>query len=280
MGKEILEFELKADTDTAKKQVNRFEDDIEGFRKRIQDKQAIKLSMNVAEIKSQIDAVKKEIKEVEDEDVKIELDANTEILKQKLTRAKAELRNYARTGDKNISVLGKLFQGVSQDIDKSRLELIKLGKSTGKLDAIEKELNQINQEFQEGKLSVQQYGAKLNSLQGNIKNTGGAFSGLKKTLKSTAGFFIAGLGLAELTQFAKASVEAFVKFEKGLARINTVANVTKDEMEGLGVEIKNIAVQFGIAKDELLETGFNISSAGVEFENVANIMRLSAITAV
>jgi hypothetical protein len=32
-------------------------------------------------------------------------------------------------------------------------------------------------------------------------------------------------------------------------------------MEALGSQIKDISVQFGIAKDELLETGFNISSA-------------------
>jgi TP901 family phage tail tape measure protein len=50
-------------------------------------------------------------------------------------------------------------------------------------------------------------------------------------------------------------------------------------MEALGVEIKNVSATFGIAKDQLLETGFNIASAGVEFENVASILRLSAITA-
>lgn len=280
MAKEILEFELKAETSEAKKEVKRFEDDIDGFRKRIQDKKAIEFSVNVAKIKSQIDNIKQQLKEVEDEDVKIELTANLERLGQQLTRAKAELRNYARVGDANISVLGKLFQGVTQDIEKSRLELIKLWKTTDGLDRIEAELNQVNKQFAEGKISIQEYGSKLNSLQGNINNTEGVFNKLKGTLQATAGFFIAGLGFAEVVDFAKESVLAFAKFENGLARINTVANVTKEEMSLLGNEIKNISVQFGIAKDELLETGFNISSAGVEFQNVASILKLASITAI
>jgi formiminotetrahydrofolate cyclodeaminase len=97
MPVEELEFELKADTTTAEKKLKRFEDDAEGFRRRIQDKKAIKLSLNVAEIKSQLDNVKQQLKEVDDEEIKIELEAETERLKQQLTRAKAELRNYART---------------------------------------------------------------------------------------------------------------------------------------------------------------------------------------
>lgn len=280
MAKEILEFELKADTSEAKKEVKRFEDDIDGFRSRIQDKKAIEFSVNVAKIKSQIDAIKQQLKEVEDEEVKIQLTADVERLGQELTRAKAELRNYARTGEANVSVLGKLFQGVSDDIEKSRLELLKLWKTTEGLDKIEAELNQVNKQFAEGKISIQEYGAKLNSLQGNINNTDGVFSKLKGSLQATAGFFIAGLGMTEVIDLAKQSVQEFAKFEQGLARINTVANVSQEQMAGLGNEIKNISVQFNIAKEELLETGFNISSAGVEFQNVANILKLSSITAV
>ena len=280
MPTETLEFELKADTTPAKKDLKKFEDDIDGFRKRIEDKKAIKFSTNVARISNEIKRVKQLIKETDDEEVKIELDANVERLKQKLGQAKRELRNYARTGEKDVSVLGKLFKNVSGDIDKTRLELLKLGKSTAPLDKIEKEISEINQQFKAGKINAQEYGSKLNSLQANAKGLGKSFTSLRGVLKWVSGFLIAGLGIQQLISFTKESVKAFATFEKWLSRINTVANTTKQNIEALGVEIKNISVQFGIAKEELLETGFNISSAGVEFQNVAGILRLSALTAV
>ena len=84
----------------------------------------------------------------------------------------------------------------------------------------------------------------MNQLQDQINNTGGVMNGLKGILKSTAGFFIAGLGMAEAISFAKESVLAFAEFEKGLARINTVANVSEEQMAGLGKQIKNISVLY------------------------------------
>jgi predicted nucleic acid-binding Zn-ribbon protein len=193
MAKETLEFELKADTKTAEKQVKKFEDDIKGFKSRIEDEEALELSLNVGKIQSQLDRVKQELKDVEDEEVKIELLAERARLKQELTQATRELRNYARTGKKDVSVLGKLFQNVSGDIDKTRLEILKLGKSTKVLDKMEKDLDSINREFQEGKINAQQYGVQLNKIQSNIKNSNKSFFSLKKTLAGVSGFLIAGL---------------------------------------------------------------------------------------
>lgn len=280
--KKELRFEFTADTKDFKSKVDEVRDDIKAFKSRIEDQEAIKLSLNVATIQKQIDLVKAKIKTAKDNwdlQAEITLTADLERMKQSLTSAKRELRNYARTGEKDVSVLGKLFAWVNSEIDKSRLELIKLGKSTEGLDKIEKQLNDLNTEFKDGKISVQEYGRKLNQLEDQISWTGGKFDGLKWILKSTAGFFIAWLGVSELISFAKESVLAFAEFEKGLARINTVANVSYEQMAGLWNQIKNISVLYWQAKDELLETGFNISSAWVEFQNVSKILELSAITA-
>lgn len=114
-------------------------------------------------------------------------------MKQSLTQSKRELRNYVRTGEKDLSVLGKLFDNVGSKIDQSRLELIKLGKSTKVLDDMERELNELNKNFKSGKISVQEYGAKMNQLEGKIQNAGKQTGFLKSQLKGLAGFLIAGL---------------------------------------------------------------------------------------
>jgi len=103
-----------------------------------------------------------------------------------------------------------------------------------------------------------------------------AFGSLKTIL--FAGWILG--ALASIWTLLKNSFTEFVAFEKWLARINTVANVSKKEMKGLWQEIQRVAETYGLAKAELLETGFNIASAWVEFQNVSKIMELSAITAV
>lgn len=133
MAQEFLEFELKAETTKAKTDLKRFEDDINATARRLASKEAIKLSTNVAKIKLEIkqlnEQIKEEIVKAEksgDFTVAIEMDAKAEVLRQQLTRSKAELRNFARTGDKNISVLGKLFKNISDDINQTRIGILKL----------------------------------------------------------------------------------------------------------------------------------------------------------
>jgi len=90
---------------------------------------------------------------------------------------------------------------------------------------------------------------------------------------------LAGFWINTLITFAKDAVKAFADFEAGLSRINTVAGVSEIELTGLWDEISIISKEFGIAKEELLDTAFNISSAGVEFQNVSKILRLSSVVA-
>jgi len=69
------------------------------------------------------------------------------------------------------------------------------------------------------------------------------------------------------------------KIEKEINDLNKT-RVSKGQLEALGGEIKNISVLYGQAKDELLDTAFNITSAGVEFQNVAGVLELSSQVAV
>lgn len=94
-------------------------DDIVGFNARIKDKTAIKFSAEIGTLKTQLDNVKKQLanaKKSGDFDLQIKLNAEVERLSQQLTQAKRQLRNYARTGSEDISVLGKKFQEVNNNI--------------------------------------------------------------------------------------------------------------------------------------------------------------------
>ena len=64
--KKELKFEFTADAKQFKTKIDDIRDDIDNFKKRIEDKEAIKLSMNVATIQKQIDMVKAKIKKAKD----------------------------------------------------------------------------------------------------------------------------------------------------------------------------------------------------------------------
>jgi len=193
MKDEIIELELGADTSKLKRGLKEARDDIEGFKSRVEDAEAIKLSMNVAELKAQIDRVKENIKEATDEETKIRLVADESRLKQSLTQANRELRNYVRTGEKDVSVLGKLFDGLGSKVDRARLELVKMGKDTKGLDKIEKEINDLNKKFKSGQIDVKAYGSQIGRLEGQVDRATKQNNLLANSLKGISGFLIAGL---------------------------------------------------------------------------------------
>ena len=97
--KKELRFEFTADTKDFKSKVDEVRDDIKAFKRRIEDQEAVKLSLNVATIQKQIDLVKAKIKTAKDNgdlQVEIQLTADLARMKQSLTSATRELRNSDR----------------------------------------------------------------------------------------------------------------------------------------------------------------------------------------
>ena len=155
--------------------------------------------------------------------------------------------------------------------------------STKTLDWMNKELSELKKQlwqtqiwtrkFKELQKEIDKADAKIKKV---TKTSWGMTSAFKKAWVAIGWFFAA----TKIATFAKEAVLSFAAFEKGLARINTVADVSKQKLNLLWEDIKWVAEKYWIAKDELLDTAFNISSAGVEFENVNKILELSARTAV
>lgn len=169
---ENIEVEISIDKKQVDKEFNNLRDNIKGFKKRLASDEASKLALSVSlkeqELRKARGLLRKAIK---DENSKAEIKIRTNItkLQQGLTGAKRELRNFVRTGEKDVSVLGKLFNNVTSEIEKSRAELIKIWKSTKWLDKIETKLNDLDRDFKSGKISVQQYWKSVSKLEWQAK---------------------------------------------------------------------------------------------------------------
>ncbi len=252
-----------------KQGLDNIRDDLKWFNQRIKSDTAIVLSINVAKVKTKLDEVKRQIKEAQaNEDFKLEikLTAEQERLKQQLTQAKRELRNFTRTGEKDVSVLWKLFNNVTSEIEKTRLELIKAWKSTAWLDKISASLKKWEISAEQARISIW----KLNASK---------FTWITSSLKKLWTQMLATFWIFQVINFWKDSVQQFAEFEKGLARVNTILRTTEKNIKTLWIDIQEISTTYWIAKDELVDTAFNIASAWVELENVNELLEISARTA-
>lgn len=120
--RQVIETVLEADVEQYAKNLRQAERDTQAFKRRIEDSQAIKLSLDVATIKKEIERAKSLLVKYRKEgnlEATVKLDADIERLKLKLTSAKAELRNYAKVANKEVSVLGLLFGDIGKKIDGS-----------------------------------------------------------------------------------------------------------------------------------------------------------------
>lgn len=116
-----LLFDFKVDRAGLSAQLNTMKDDIKGFQQRIKDDTAIKFSMEAGSLKAQLDDLRRQLavaKKSGDFDLQVKINADIARTSNELAQAQRELRNYARTGSQDISVLGKNFQSVNNEIER------------------------------------------------------------------------------------------------------------------------------------------------------------------
>lgn len=250
---EKIEISVEA-TNNTKKWFDNVKDDIKGFNERIKSDTAIKLSLNVANIKSDLREIQEAIKLAKktwDTKIQIQLEARSERLKQELTQAQRELRNFARTWSQDVSVLGKLFQWVWQEIEKTREELIKAWKSTKELDIIASKANIIEKEFKEWKISIQQYWKELNKLSNEAKWLTPNLSNLSVKLWDLAKWFLIYKWVWLLKDAFIWAWKTSLEFESALAWVNKTLDVTPEQLSKIDDWLKAMTTRIPIAYTEL-----------------------------
>lgn len=170
------------------------------------------------------------------------------------------------------------------DIAKAQLKLKELRKQLRSKDLTEAQRLKLQIDTNAAQRNVTELKRRLN----NLVNTGKATTSrlwrlFKSVWNQVRQLWVAiawVFAIRKLGDFLKDWVQKSISLEKWLARINTVARVSKKELAWLWDEIKKISKEFWISSDILLETWFNISSAWVKFKDLTDIMRLSSKIAI
>ena len=103
----------------------------------------------------------------------------------------------------------------------------------------------------------------MKQMNGTTKESKGIFGKLTPTIKQ---FFTAFVGynvIHAVTRSIKGAVAIFAEFELGMARVNTIARVSRQTLNKWGVQVKNLSSSLGLSKEELTKALYDINSATI-----------------
>lgn len=182
---EILTIDFDVKTWKVKKWLDTLRDDISWFQKRVESDEWITLSLNKSRIQQDLQDVTRLIKVANDKgdfNAEISLRADQNLLKQQLTQANRELTNFLRTGEKDVSVLGKLFWSLENKIEWVEMELIKMGRSEKEVAHLRNRMNELNDSFKSWTINAQQMAMEMNKLENEMNNIKNAPQGFQEKM--------------------------------------------------------------------------------------------------
>lgn len=256
MATEKLTAQIIVETD--QKSLKQSEQEIE----RLRSPEAIKMAVDLWQLRQQLNVVKKALAEslkVWDSDLAKKLWGDLEILKKQITQANRELTNFVRTGDKEVSVLWKLFQQVWIDINSGFWKV--LSAITGSF--AQWAANAMNTVW----LWATSLWQKLQGLSQNAQESGNTISAAFWKWALLAGIAAVGAAVFKLGQealllwdkYEQASLSFTVMLWSGekakelLSDLSLFASKTPFEIQGIRDSAKQL-LAFGVSSNSLIGT--------------------------
>ena len=260
-------------------------DDIAWFKKRVKSESALELSLNVAKLKSEIQTAWKYIKEAQklwDFNLEIKLRADQALLQQQLTQAGRELRNFTRTGEKDVSVLWKLFAWLwekfeywQERLKKLNSEMSSLWKSTAPIDNLIKKSETLNNSFKKWEINANQFKLWLKdiekqtaSLEKSIWKTESVFSKLWLNLN----MLVTGGIIWWLTAIIQKSITLWSEAEKNQIKFETML-WSASEATKLIDQLNQFAKDTTFDTQNVKETATNLMAVWIEAKNIIPVMK-------
>jgi len=212
--------------------------------------------------------------------IRVEIEASDVKFRQQLKNAELFAKDTKKKLDRDTLVNLELWVAKFQrQLDDARKRLRAAKKANDKEAEIELrvETNRLQRWLTEAKRELRNY---VNTWKKEVSRFGRAFQGLWNQIRNIWVTFASAFAFDRIASFFSQSVRKFADFEQALARVNTVARRSDDEIKNLWREIQAIANDLPVATEQLADAAFNITSAWVEFEKIPEILRLSSEVAV
>lgn len=141
---------------------------VENENKRLNSEFGLKLSVDLADLRVQQKQLKAQLKQAEksgDLTAQVSIQAKLEQMREQITTASAELKNFAKRWSTDVSWLDVQFKKITDAIDESRSQVEKVWWSTKWFDMLKEKAIQLNNAFKTGKIDAKEFMSWLAEIQ-------------------------------------------------------------------------------------------------------------------
>lgn len=222
--------------------------------------------------------------------ITVEIGGDTTKLTTALKGVNSEIRN-TQSQLKDVEKLLKLDPHNSELLaQKQRLLTDAIGETKDKLEALKSAQQQVQQQFERGEITKDQYDAlqreiieteqNLKDLEKQAKETNTSLSGFTQAAEKIGKFgdvaTSAGKKMlpvtAAITAAGGASAKMAMDFEDAMAKVNTIADTTEVPLSELEKAILDLSNQTGISSTEIASNVYDAISAGQKTGDAVNFV--------
>lgn len=222
--------------------------------------------------------------------ITVEIGGDTTKLTTALRGVNSEIRN-TQSQLKDVEKLLKLDPHNTELLaQKQRLLKDAIGETKEKLDALKTAQQQVQQQFERGEITKDQYDAlqreiieteqNLKDLEKQAKETNTSLSGFTQAAEKIGKFGDAATSAgkkllpvtAAITAAGGASAKMAMDFEDAMAKVNTIADTTEVPLSELEKAILDLSNQTGISSTEIASNVYDAISAGQKTGDAVNFV--------
>ena len=222
--------------------------------------------------------------------ITVEIGGDTTKLTTALKGVNSEIRN-TQSQLKDVEKLLKLDPHNSELLaQKQRLLTDAIGETKDKLEALKSAQQQVQQQFERGEITKDQYDAlqreiieteqNLKDLEKQAKDTNTSLSGFTQAAEKIGKFGDAATSAgkkylpvtAAITAAGGASAKMAMDFEDAMAKVNTIADTTEVPLSELEKSILDLSNQTGISSTEIANNVYDAISAGQKTGDAVNFV--------
>lgn len=222
--------------------------------------------------------------------ITVEIGGDTTKLTTALKGVNSEIRN-TQSQLKDVEKLLKMDPHNTELLaQKQRLLTDAIGETKDKLEALKTAQQQVQQQFERGEITKDQYDAlqreiieteqNLKDLEKQAKETNTSLSGFTQAAEKIGKFGDAATSAgkkllpvtAAITAAGGASAKMAMDFEDAMAKVNTIADTTEVPLSELEKAILDLSNQTGISSEEIASNVYDAISAGQKTGDAVNFV--------
>ena len=200
------------------------------------------------------------------------------------------LEGLAKDAVKRFSSIGNSLRGIATFINS--IGKNKLGEGLTKLEGAKDKIRQFIEsmaelknntafpDFERVANAVGSFNGRLHDATKTVERSNQSFTKLKSIMRQIYTAFVGGAVIYSIVRSIKSAIKEVYDLEYAMARVNTIARVSSNELKNMTHFVQNVSSEFGIASSKISKALYDINSATIKGSASLKILEQSAKLAV